>query len=119
MAHYAFLNSNNIVTEVIPGINENELIDGKTPEVWYSEFRGQKCIRTSYNGDIRFNYAGIGFKYDSTLDAFIAPKPYKSWKLDKEVCQWIAPIPYPEDGLMYGWNEKILDWEATQFGVTG
>ena len=117
MAHYAFLNSKNIVTEVIPGINENDLIDAKIPELWYSEFRGQKCIRTSYNGNIRFNYAGVGFKYDSTLDAFIAPKPHKSWKLDKEVCQWIAPIPYPEDGLMYWWNEEVLDWEAIQFKV--
>ena len=75
MAHYAFLNENSIVTEVIVGIDETELIDGKAPEQWYSEFRGQTCIRTSYNGRIRFNYAGIGYTYDSIDDAFIAPMP--------------------------------------------
>jgi hypothetical protein len=75
MAHYAFLDSSNIVTEVIVGIDENELIEGKTPEDWYSEFRGQPCVRTSYNGNIRYNYAGIGYTYDPIDDAFIAPAP--------------------------------------------
>lgn len=75
MAHYAFLDDNNIVTEVIVGIDETELIEGKSPEDWYAEFRGQQCIRTSYNGNIRYNYAGIGFTYDSIDDAFIAPMP--------------------------------------------
>ncbi len=74
MAHYAFLD-NNIVTEVIVGIDETELIEGKTPEDWYSEFRGQTCLRTSYNGRVRFNYAGVGFTYDPIDDAFIAPMP--------------------------------------------
>lgn len=75
MAHYAFLDDSNIVTEVIVGIDETELIDGKSPENWYSEFRGQRCIRTSYNGNIRYNYAGVGYTYDSIDDAFIAPMP--------------------------------------------
>jgi hypothetical protein len=75
MAHYAFLDENNTVTEVIVGIDETELIEGKTPEDWYSEFRGQTCVRTSYNGKIRYNYAGIGFTYDAVDDAFIAPMP--------------------------------------------
>ena len=75
MAHYAFLDDNNIVTEVIVGIDETELIEGKTPQDWYSEFRGQTCIRTSYNGRIRFNYAGVGYLYDLIDDAFIAPMP--------------------------------------------
>lgn len=75
MAHYAFLDENNIVTEVITGKDETELIDGLTPEEWYSNFRGQTCIRTSYNGKIRYNYAGIGFVYDPIDDAFIAPMP--------------------------------------------
>lgn len=75
MAHYAFLNENNVVTEVITGIDENELIDGLTPEEWYGNFRGQKCVRTSYSSSIRFNYAGIGFTYDPIDDAFIAPMP--------------------------------------------
>lgn len=75
MAHYAFLDDSNIVTEVITGIDETELIEGKTPEDWYGEFRGQRCVRTSYNGRIRFNYASIGFTYDPIDDAFIAPMP--------------------------------------------
>ena len=75
MAHYAFLDESNIVTEVIVGIDETELIEGKSPEDWYSEFRGQRCIRTSYNGNIRYNYAGIGYTYDPIDDAFIAPMP--------------------------------------------
>jgi hypothetical protein len=73
MAHYAFLNDSNIVTEVIIGIDENELIDGETPEDYYGKFRGQRCIRTSYNGKIRYNYAGIGHSYDPIDDAFIPP----------------------------------------------
>jgi hypothetical protein len=75
MAHYAFLNDSNIVTEVIVGKDETEIIDGKTPEEWYGEFRGQRCVRTSYSSSIRFNYAGIGYTYDPIDDAFIAPMP--------------------------------------------
>lgn len=75
MAHYAFLDSNNIVTEVIVGINENELIEDLDPETWYGNFRGQVCKRTSYNNNIRYNYAGIGYVYDDEVDAFIAPRP--------------------------------------------
>jgi len=75
MAHYAFLDSNNIVTEVIVGIDETETIEGLAPEVWYGNFKGQTCKRTSYNGNIRFNYAGIGYTYDPIDDAFIAPMP--------------------------------------------
>jgi hypothetical protein len=75
MAHYAFLDDNNIVTEVIVGIDETQLIEGLDPETWYGNFRGQKCVRTSYNSNIRYNYAGIGFTYDADADAFIAPRP--------------------------------------------
>lgn len=110
MAHYAFLDENNIVTEVIVGIDETELIDGLDPETWYGNFRGQKCVRTSYNSNIRYNYAGIGFKYDEERDAFIPPKPYRSWVLDEITCTWVAPIPYPEDGKDYRWSEFDLDW---------
>lgn len=74
MAHYAFI-YNGIVTEVITGIDETELIEGLEPETWYANFRGQVCKRTSYNGNIRFNYAGIGYTYDADADAFIAPRP--------------------------------------------
>lgn len=110
MAHYAFLDENNIVTEVIVGVDENEIIDGKMPETWYSEFRGQICVRTSYNGNIRKNFAGIGFSYDKDRDAFIPPKPYKSWNLDEETCDWVAPVEYPNDGQFYTWNEKSQTW---------
>lgn len=75
MAHYAFLDKNNIVDEVIVGIDETELIDGLKPEIWYAQFKGKDCVRTSYNAKIRYNYAGIGYLYDKNADAFIAPKP--------------------------------------------
>jgi hypothetical protein len=88
MAHYAFLNENNIVTEVIVGIDETELIEGLEPEVWYGNFRNQVCKRTSYNGNIRKNYAGIGFSYDEALDAFIAPKCHDEAELDENTCTW-------------------------------
>lgn len=115
MAHYAFLDENNIVTEVIVGAEETELIDGRTPEEWYGDFRGQRCLRTSYNGNIRKNYAGIGFTYDEDLDAFIPPKPFASWLLNEETCLWEAPVPYPEGEVMYFWNEETGDWEPLVF----
>ena len=90
MAHYAFLNNNNIVTEVIVGIDENQLIEGLYPETWYGNFRGQVCKRTSYNNNIRKNYAGIGYTYDAERDAFIAPKPncHSEVVLDETTCRW-------------------------------
>ena len=114
MAHYAFLDENNIVTEVIPGIDETELIEGKDPETWYGEFRGQRCVRTSYNAAVngfRKNYAGIGYIYSDDLDAFIPPQPYPSWILNEETAQWDAPIAYPDDGQVYAWNEESIEWE--------
>lgn len=92
MAHYAFLNEDNIVTEVIVGIDETEFIDGKNPEIWYGEFRGQKCVRTSYNKNIRYNFAGIGYFYDEINDAFIAPMPNCGHEelLLSESKQWIC-----------------------------
>jgi hypothetical protein len=117
MAHYAFLDNNSIVTEVIVGMDENELIEGKDPEIWYGEFRGQVCKRTSYNGNIRKNYAGIGFSFDEALDAFIPPKPFESWLLNEETAQWEAPVPYPDGDLMYSWNEELSDWEPTTFEI--
>ncbi len=88
MAHYAFLNNDNIVTEVIPGIDETELIENQSPEQWYGNFRGQKCVRTSYNGNIRKNYAGIGYSYDEQRDAFIAPKCHEEAVLNEDTCRW-------------------------------
>ena len=118
MAHYAFLDDDNIVTEVIVGIDETELIEGKDPETWYGQFRGQRCVRTSYNGNIRKNYAGIGYRYDDTLDAFIPPQPFPSWLLDDETAQWVAPVPYPDDNLMYSWDEEAGAWVAIEFEQT-
>ena len=91
MAHYAFLDNNNIVTEVIVGIDEAETIEGLDTETWYANFKGQVCKRTSYNGNIRKHYAGIGYTYDVERDAFIAPKPDNAIGFDEETCRWIVP----------------------------
>lgn len=89
MAHYAFLDENNIVTEVIVGIDETELIEGLEPEIWYGNLRNQVCKRTSYNGNMRKNYAGIGYTYDVARDAFIAPQPIEgNWVFNEETCRW-------------------------------
>ena len=90
MAHYAFIDENNIVTEVITGKDENEILDGLTPEEWYGNYRGQVCIRTSYNENIRKNFASIGFYYDGDRDAFIAPKCHDEAILDEDSCKWIC-----------------------------
>jgi hypothetical protein len=111
MAHYAFLNENNVVTEVITGVDETEFIEGLDTETWYGNFRGQVCKRTSYNGNIRKNYAGIGYTYDASRDAFIPPKPLNSWVLNESTCQWQAPTPMPTDGKQYEWSEDDLTWK--------
>ena len=116
MAHYAFLDENNVVTEVIPGRNEDEIVQGISDwEAYYGELRGQRCVRTSYNGNIRKNYAGVGYTYDEGRDAFIPPKPFDSWLLNEETCRWEAPVPYPTDGVMYQWDEAATDWVAIVF----
>jgi hypothetical protein len=107
MAHYAFLNDDNIVTEVIVGKDETEIIDGLTPEEWYADYRGQKCVRTSYNNNIRKQYAGIGFSYDPVRDEFVSPQPFPSWSLDANN-DWRAPTQKPE-GTFF-WNEETLAW---------
>ena len=91
MAHYAFIDNNNIVTEVIGGVDETQTIEGLDTETWYSNYRGQTCKRTSYNGNYRKNYAGIGYSYDATRDAFIAPEPENAIGFDEETCRWITP----------------------------
>jgi hypothetical protein len=108
MAHYAFLDENNIVIEVIIGIDENELIEGLHPEIWYGNFRNQVCKRTSYNSNIRGTYAGIGYSYNEEEDIFITPQPYPSWTRSGSF--WQAPTPYPEDGKLYTWNEEAQEW---------
>jgi len=125
MAHYAFLDENNIVTEVIVGRDEWEVVDGITDwEQAYSEVRNQPCKRTSYNtvGGVntvggtafRKNYAGVGYFYDQSRDAFIAPKPYLSWVLNEETCVWNPPVPYPTDDNLYTWNEATVSWDEVK-----
>ena len=116
MAHYAFLDENYIVTEVIVGKDESNF----DWERYYGDIRGQLCKRTSYNTiggvhknggtPLRKNYAGLGFIYDPNRDAFIPPKPYPSWNLNEESCIWNAPVPYPNDGQLYSWDESTKSW---------
>jgi hypothetical protein len=108
MAHYAFLDQNNVVTEVIVGKDETDTTQDW--EQYYGVIRGQVCKRTSYNGNIRKNYAGIGCTYDAQRDAFIAPQPYPSWTLNEETCGWYPPTSMPTDGKRYQWNESTLAW---------
>ena len=117
-AHYSFLDTNNIVTEVIVGKDEGE--EGINWEVHYGNFRNQVCKRTSYNtsGGIhssggtpfRKNYAGIGYTYDEQRDAFIPPSPFPSFILNEDTCLWEPPVPYPTDGEIYLWNEEEGEW---------
>jgi hypothetical protein len=112
MAHYAFLDENNIVTEVITGRDEWEVVDGISDwEAYYGEFRGQRCVRTSYNNNIRKQYAGIGCRYDEEADVFIRPQPFPSWTLD-ENHDWQPPVECP--GEDYVWNEDSLEWIPLQ-----
>lgn len=125
MAHYAFLDEHNIVTEVIVGKDEGNF----DWEQYYGMFRGQACKRTSYNtrGGIHYdlqtnepsadqskafrkNYAGIGYTYNQQLDAFIPPQPYPSWVLNEQTCLWDAPITHPQDGKPYMWDEQTQTW---------
>ena len=118
MAHYAFLDENNMVTFVIVGKDEG---DGDHDwEEFYGNEVGQTCKRTSYNtrrGEhtaggtpYRKNYAGYGYTYDEQRDAFIPPKPYPSWVLNEATCWWDAPVPEPTDGKMYAWDETQVNW---------
>lgn len=112
MAHYAFLDENNIVTEIIVGRNEDEIIDGISDwEEYYGNVRGQVCKRTSYNSNIRKNFACVGARYDEDLDAFIPPKPYPSWVFDEELCGWKAPVTLPDLEKFYMWDESKINWE--------
>jgi hypothetical protein len=130
MAHYVTLDENNIVISGGPGIDEDVLLEGLEPEIFYGNIVGKVVKRTSYNtkGGIHYevdnntpsedqskvfrkNYAGIGYTYDEQRDAFIPPKPYDSWIINEDTCLWESPIPYPNDGNMYEWNEETLSWD--------
>jgi hypothetical protein len=115
MAHFAKLDDKNVVLEV--NVVNNNVLDPANEEASGIEFLTEwsggysNWKQTSYNGTIRKNYAGIGFTYDKTRDAFIAPKPFDSWSLDEESCKWEAPTPMPNDGLIYYWDEPTLSWK--------
>lgn len=117
MAHFAQLDENNIVTQIIVVANDELLLDGVESEakgvIFCKSLLGEdsKWKQTSYNGNIRKNYAGVGYTYDADRDAFIAPRPFDSWLLDEETCQWQAPIPMPTDGDFYSWNEADQTWK--------
>ena len=125
MAHYAFINSDNIVVQVITGVDENVIqtdLDGTqvggTSEAWEQfyaaqpQFAGLTCKRTSYNGNIRANYAGVGYIYDPTFDVFIAPQPFPSWKLNYTTYLWEAPVAMPDaiEGYIWKWSEINKEW---------
>jgi hypothetical protein len=110
LAHFAELDENNIVTRVLVTDNSftNEGYD------WLVDTLGGTWIQTSYNASIRLNFAGVGFSYDPELDAFISPKPHTSWVLVEQTAQWAAPMSYPDDGLIYNWDEQIVKWVALE-----
>lgn len=124
MAHYAFINGNNIVEMVIPGREEDDTEnlpeEFSSWEEFYGNLHNKKCLRTSYNtfgnehhdGGTAFrgNYAGKNFTYDEENDVFIAPQPFDSWVLNTDTWLWDAPVPYPDDGQYYEWSEKAVNW---------
>jgi len=120
MAHFAKLDENNVVLEVHVVHNNELLDDGIESEAkgiaflteWSGGYTNWK--QTSYNGNFRKNYAGIGYTYDVVRDAFIPPQPYQSWTLDEATCSWNAPVPYPNDGGVYVWNEATTSWVETE-----
>jgi hypothetical protein len=116
MAHYAYLDENNIVVAVTVGKDENELIDGLDTETYYAQGTPYTVKRTSYNGKIRKQYAGIGFTYNPIADVFVVPQPYPSWSLD-ENHDWQPPIPVPDrtsENIIFSWNEDNQSWDEIE-----
>lgn len=121
MAYFAKLDENNLVLDVV-SVDNKELINSQGQE---SEALGiaflitltgyPYWVQTSYNANFRMNYAGIGFTYSKSLDAFIPPQPYPSWLLNETTCQWYAPVPMPDDGKIYVWDESIVNWVVLPF----
>ena len=115
MAHFAQIDGNNVVMQVIV-VHNNELLDNgveseaKGIAFCQSLFPGTTWKQTSYNANVRKNYAGVGFTYDAGRDAFIPPQPFPSWVLDEASCRWITPVPYPQDGKQYAWDEAQQQW---------
>ena len=121
MAHFAEIDENNIVTRVVV-VHNNELlvddVESETKGIDFCEslFGHRNWLQTSYNGNIRYNFAGIGYTWDSENDAFIAPQPFPSWSLNENYV-WESPIPYPEDGNIYSWNEDNQEWKIVELTV--
>jgi hypothetical protein len=120
MAHFAKLDDSNIVLEVVV-VNNLELLDSNGQEneelgiaFLSAQFGHVNWKQTSYNGNFRKNYAGIGYTYNLELDAFITISPFASWLLDVDTCTWVPPVPYPSDGAFYNWNEQEQQWELRQ-----
>lgn len=115
MAHFAELNESNVVTQVIVVANAELVVDGVESEAKGIDFLEslyghRNWKQTSYNGNQRYNYAGVGFTYDAGRDAFIPPQPFASWTLDEATCRWVPPVPYPTDGNLYRWDEDAGAW---------
>lgn len=110
MSHWAEVNENNIVVRVL--VCDNNDPNGDEGYQWLVDTLGGRWVKTSYNNNIRVRYAGVGYSYDERLDAFIAPKPYNSWILDDATADWVSPVPYPQDGKRYIWNEQELRWDV-------
>mgnify|MGYP003115474488 FL=1 len=121
MAHFAEINEENIVTQIIVVHNNELLVDGEESETKGIDFcesiyGHRNWVQTSYNGNIRYNYAGLGYSWDSENDAFIAPQPYPSWSLNDNY-KWEAPIPYPNDENTYSWDEDNQEWKIVELTV--
>lgn len=118
MAHFAEIDSNNVVLRVIV-VSNKDTSDANGVEkehigaAFCERLFGGTWVQTSYNGNIRKNYAGIGYTYRADIDAFVPPQPYPSWTLNEGTAQWEAPVPYPNDGKRYEWNEQAQNWVET------
>lgn len=110
MAHFAEIDENNVVLRVL--VTDNNDPNGDEGYQWLIDNLGGTWVKTSYNGNIRKNYAGIGYTYDEALDAFVPPKPFDSWTLNEDTALWEAPVAYPVDGEAYSWDESTLSWTA-------
>ena len=114
MSHWAEIDQDNKVIRVLVGDNNDP--NGDEGYQWLLDNLGGTWVKTSYNGTIRYNYAGIGYTYDEIRDAFIAPKTFESWVLNEETCVWEPPVPYPADGEKYIWNEETVTWDLINLG---
>ena len=122
MAHFAELDANNVVLRVIVvDTKDNSTADGVEKEsigqAFCERLFGGRWLQTSYNNNIRTRYAGIGYTYNETLDAFVPPQPFPSWVLSPKTLDWEAPVPMPTDGEMYSWNETTQAWDLVDVSV--